>query len=255
MDKRNRNAEMERELLDLRRRLAEKDSSTHTPVQTQDQWPAQTVAPPADTASSQADALSALHQGAADSLLELRNSSEAPVTGTVPTSFSKTKDLGGTILASEQIDELFRQYFEHYHPFLPVLDPDKPPDHFLELSELLFWTIIAVAARRYADDHTLLMGIASPLQSLLWATIASVTHNYHDVKALCLLCTWPLPTKSTSTDPTFMLSGLMMHIALQCGLHRPSHIKDFSRIRVELRVEEVMDRLKTWASCNIVSQM
>lgn len=74
------------------------------------------------------------------------------------------------------------------------------------------------------------------------------------MKALCILCTWPLPISSTSTDPTFMLSGLMMQIAMQIGLHRPSHAQDFTKFRVELREEELKDRVKTWAACNVVAQ-
>ena len=243
---------MERELVELRRRLADKESSDPQ-AQAPSQWPTP------DTShgfvnNQGNDSLSALHQGAADSLLELRNSSDA-VTGLTATAQpAPTKKLGKTVLTLDQVNDLFQQYFTSYHPFLPVLDPDKPADHYAELSDLLFWSIIVVAARRYDDDPTLLTGLLAPFQSLLWSTVSSVTHNYHDIRALCLICTWPLPTKSTSTDPTFMLSGLMMHMALQCGLHRPSHVKDFSRIRVELRAEDVLDRLKTWAACNIVSQ-
>lgn len=89
---------------------------------------------------------------------------------------------------------------------------------------------------------------------LVWATIAEVPQNYHVVKALILLCAWPMPTSSTSTDPTFMLCGLMMQIALQIGLHRPSHSQDFSKFRVELREVELQDRVVVWSVCNIVAQ-
>ena len=78
--------------------------------------------------------------------------------------------------------------------------------------------------------------------------------SYHIVKAMCLLCTWPLPTSSTSTDSTLMVSGVMMSIAMHFGLHRPSHAQDFSKFRVELREENLLDRVKTWAACNIVAQ-
>ena len=51
-----------------------------------------------------------------------------------------------------------------------------------------------------------------------------------------------------------MLSGLMMQIALQIGLHRPSHAQDFSKFRIELRDEELRDRCRTWAACNGIAQ-
>jgi hypothetical protein len=51
-----------------------------------------------------------------------------------------------------------------------------------------------------------------------------------------------------------MLAGVMFQLAMQYGLHRPSHAQDFSRFRIELREEEVTDRLHTWATVNIVAQ-
>lgn len=114
--------------------------------------------------------------------------------------------------------------------------------------------MVAVAARRYHVDANFLSSLIAPLSRLLWATISDVPQSYHVVKALCILCTWPLPISSTSTDPTFMLSGLMMQIAMQIGLHRPSHAQDFTKFRVELREEELKDRVKTWAACNVVAQ-
>ncbi|KAK3076144.1 hypothetical protein LTS18_013810, partial [Coniosporium uncinatum] len=89
---------------------------------------------------------------------------------------------------------------------------------------------------------------------MVWATMSKVPQDYRVVQALCLLCTWPLPTNSTSTDPTFMFCGLMMKIAMQIGLHRPSHAQDFARSHLQLRDEDIKDRLRTWTACNIVSQ-
>ena len=51
-----------------------------------------------------------------------------------------------------------------------------------------------------------------------------------------------------------MISGVTMQIALQIGLHRPTHAQDFSRFRIELREEELKDRVRTWAACNMVAQ-
>jgi len=52
-----------------------------------------------------------------------------------------------------------------------------------------------------------------------------------------------------------MLTGCMFQLAMQYGLHRPSHAQDFSRFRVDLREEDIADRLNTWAAVNIVAQM
>ena len=145
-------------------------------------------------------------------------------------------------------------FFTLYHPFLPLLDPEKSPDDYYDASCLLFWIVVAVAARRYGADPLLLTALAGPVTRLLWATIADVPQSYIVIKAICILCTWPLPISSTSSDPTFMLSGLMVQISLQMGLHRPSHAQDFTKYRVELREEELKDRVRTWAACNAVAQ-
>lgn len=137
---------------------------------------------------------------------------------------------------------------------MPLLEPAKTPDSYYDSSPLLFWIIISVAARHYSPDPSLLPSLSTPISHLLWANLADVPQSYIVVKALCILCTWPLPISSTSKDPTFMLHGLMMQIAMQIGLHRPSHAQDFARFKVEFREEELKDRVKTWVACNMVSQ-
>jgi hypothetical protein len=135
-----------------------------------------------------------------------------------------------------------------------LIDPDKPANWYYDASPLLFWTVVAIAARHYEPNPTLLQSLVAPLNRLLWSTIAGVPQTHYVVKALCLLCVWPLPVTSTSTDPTLMLAGLMMQIARQIGLHRPSHAQDFSKFKIELREEELRDRVKTWAACNVIAQ-
>ena len=244
--------EMEQELRELRHKLQERE-----PLGSASDTPRLSNGNSSRRAGLPHPSLSELHQGAADSLLELRHSATAAAAAVEPALSAEqphSRKLQKVILNAEQIDELFKQYWEHYHPFIPILDSAKSSDYFFQCSELLFWTIIAVAARRYEEDPTLLTGLSAPLTNLVWTTVADVPQNYHVVKALSLLCTWPLPTKTSSKDPTFMFAGLMMQIALQTGLHRPSHVQEYSRVRLDLREEDILDRLRTWAGCNIVSQ-
>jgi hypothetical protein len=46
----------------------------------------------------------------------------------------------------------------------------------------------------------------------------------------------------------------MVQVSMQLGLHRPSHTQDFSKFRVELIEDELRDKVRTWAICNIVAQ-
>lgn len=152
------------------------------------------------------------------------------------------------------IDMMLFRFFTHYHPFLPFLQPSKSPNYYYRASRLLFWTIISVASRRYSADLTLLASLSLSVPQLMWSVLQSVPQSHHDVKALCLLCTWPFPINSSSCDPTFMLSGTMMHLAMQIGLHRPSQAQDFSKITMKLQQEDIQDRKLTWIACRIVAQ-
>jgi hypothetical protein len=65
---------------------------------------------------------------------------------------------------------------------------------------------------------------------------------YHIVKALCLLCTWPLSAGNSSVDPNFVLNGIMMQIALHSGLYKPAYARDFWRTIISISDVEVRDR-------------
>jgi hypothetical protein len=243
--KRNRNAEMEREIEHLRERLAMYEGRAG-------------LSHPPSAPSSNSNTLNAppqhedpyLHtqhqQVAATSLLDLRSGS--PMYTSLGTGQQEVR------LSPATISELFADFFQSYHPFLPFLDPTRSPDDVHNHdSKLLFWAIISVAARHYETDPSLLARLKEPLTDEIWRTIKAQP-NHHVVKALCLLCTWPLPARTTVSDPTFMLCGVMMQIAMQIGLHQPTHPQDFSRTKVRLQREDIHDRLRTWAVCNIVAQ-
>lgn len=165
-------------------------------------------------------------------------------------------ELEGVQLTDEGVTNLFNEFFAFYHPFLPFLNPQQSPDVYHQQHPLLFWSIVAVAARRFspANCPNLISNLSGPLTRFLWTTIGEVPSNYYVVKAMCLLCAWPLPTSTTSSDPTHILCGVMMKTATGIGLHRPNHIQDFSRTSVDLNKEQLADRVTTWAVCNIVAQ-
>ncbi|KAK5134022.1 hypothetical protein LTR08_007027 [Meristemomyces frigidus] len=178
-----------------------------------------------------------------------------------PTSFpsitpgATPRTLRQVTLSDNELTDLYAIYFASYHPFLPVLNPEWNFNQYYSLHPLLHWTIVATAARRYDAMPSLLVEVQQPLEEMLWKTLSQVPQIYHVCKALALLCCWPLPTSSTSTEPTMMLSGVMFQLAMQYGLHRPSHAQDFSRFHMDLREEDIADRLNTWAAVNIVAQM
>jgi transcriptional regulatory protein LEU3 len=248
--KRNRNAEMEKEMEALRERLAMyegRQPMTSQPALNAPQPTAENhTFVPVPTPRLEDDAfLQTQHQQvAATSLLDLRSGS--------PMFYSLGS--AGVRLSHSEVNELFAEYFQLYHPFLPFLDQLRShEEYYSQDHKLLFWAIISVAARRSGNRPSLLKDLAKPLTDLIWDSIKNQP-NHHVVKALCLLCTWPLPAERTVTDPTFMLCGVMMQIAMQIGLHQPTHPQDFSRTKLRMQQEDIHDRLRTWAVCNIVAQ-
>ncbi|KAI4163061.1 MAG: hypothetical protein LQ342_003379 [Letrouitia transgressa] len=251
--KRSKHAEMEREIKNLRDQLASQQSSSPTAPPPSIKAP-DTASPTISNLQSNLDHYIDSEEAVA-SLLDLRSGLEGGSFLRSPNGhIHPARRIESVTLQQDRVLELFRRFFRLFHPFMPLLEPEKSADHYYDASPLLFWTIISVAARHYPSDKALLTSLSGPLSRLLWATLADVPQSYIVVKALCLLCTWPLPISSTSSDPTFMLSGLLLTIAMQIGLHRPSHAQDFARFRVEFREEELKDRVKTWGAVNAVVQ-
>jgi hypothetical protein len=167
-----------------------------------------------------------------------------------------THELEGVQLTEEDVTHLFNEFWAFYHPFLPFLNPQQSSDQYFQQHPLLFWAIISVASRRYSPPNSpsLISNLSKPLSKFLWTTIGEVPTNYYVVKAMCILCAWPLPTSTSTSDPTHILCGVMMKAATGIGLHRPNHMQDFSRVSVTLNTEQLADRVTTWAVCNIVAQ-
>ena len=230
---------MEREIVELRKQVVAQQKASGVANGAHTNGTMNPLSSPAGDGPFTSDA-------AAAGLLDLRGggSTGRPV-------FKRLEDV---TLTQDRAQELFQRFFTFHHPFLPFLNPDRKPEDYFARSPLLFWTIISVGSRHYTAEPDLFNNLSGPLMRLVWSTVAEVPQNYHMIKALILLCAWPLPTSSTSTDPTFILCGLMMQIALQIGLHRPTHAQDFSKFRVELREVELQDRVVVWSVCNIVAQ-
>ncbi|KAL1968442.1 hypothetical protein VTN77DRAFT_1971 [Rasamsonia byssochlamydoides] len=134
-------------------------------------------------------------------------------------SCGNSKSLDHITLSQKQIDTLFQIFFRHYHPYVPLLDPAIPPDEYYGRSPLLFWVIICISSRRYEDEPSLLVSMASPVRRLLWKTISNPPHSCNIVQAILLLCMWPFPTSSMWTDVTSMLATVVQTIAMRLGLH------------------------------------
>ena len=169
---------------------------------------------------------------------------------------SRPRSIGqGTVSLDEmEIEDLYTIFFEHYHASLPILDPQIPAQRYAEASPLLFWVIMSVASRRSRSNPLLLSKLSQPVTDLLWKAVRSVPHSLALVQSILLLCTWPFPTSSSATDPSYVLMHTAVAASIQIGLHRPQHPEDFAKYRVRLTQKDVATRVTVWTVCNIVAQ-
>jgi hypothetical protein len=66
--------------------------------------------------------------------------------------------------------------------------------------------------------------------------------------------TWPLPKTAASHDTTYAISGSVIHMAMQIGLHIPTSSQDFSRVKVNLTETQIVRRAELWGYCIVTYQ-
>jgi len=132
-------------------------------------------------------------------------------------------------VSSARGSDLFALFFNKYHPFLPMLDPARSPPDYYHDSPVLFWTIIAIAARQYHEDRSLLTRLKPALDRLMWNMVATNPTRLPNIQAMVLWACWPLPNLQVWTDPTLTFISIALTHAMQLGLHRPGFENDFSK--------------------------
>ncbi|KAA8645651.1 transcription factor domain-containing protein [Aspergillus tanneri] len=215
ISKRRRNAEMEQEIADLRRRLATNSENPHAMEANVSDGLSQCSE---DVFCGPDSVVSGRQRPLSDPLEP--QPLPTPLTIHREASILSQEDKLWTLedisLPRSRVARLFEQYFKYYHPFLPLLSPQKAPEEYLRRCPLLAWTIICVASRRAPSEPGLLSAISVPFSRLLWSTITG--------------------------------------IAMQLGLHRPVQAEEFTTFRMEVQGEAKKDRLQTWVLCNVVAQ-
>jgi Fungal specific transcription factor domain len=144
------------------------------------------------------------------------------------------------------------RYFQDFHQFLPILDSKFSPNHVYERSLLLFWAIIGVACRTYAKDPTLLDSLGDRVLNICLLSLRTPT--IANIKGLLLVLTWPLSKTPGSNDMTYAISGSILHMAMQIGLHIPTSSQDFSRVKVNLTEAQIVKRAELWGYCIVTYQ-
>lgn len=179
------------------------------------------------------------------------------------------KTMDGITLTSETIANLYKEFVRNYHPFLPVVDVSRGPEKIHSLCPTLFWTIMAVASRRYDKDGELMMRLADILKIFLSEITISPINRFdpgsggpllnvasaYTVQAFLIYTMWPSITSSLSADSSWNTAGIAMYSAIRVGLHCPGYARDFGRIKADNPIyPKISEQLRTWICCNIVSQ-
>jgi hypothetical protein len=119
---------------------------------------------------------------------------------------------------------------------------------------LLLWTILAVASKSVEQHSYLHLLLVDPIRRLAFEATQSGSQSVTLVQALILLCCWPLPHTLHATDPSWLYSGMAIHIATQLGLHRPHHHAEFM-ILANPDFSDTLARKNTWLACFIINQL
>ncbi|KEF58998.1 uncharacterized protein A1O9_03841 [Exophiala aquamarina CBS 119918] len=71
---------------------------------------------------------------------------------------------------------------------------------------------------------------------------------------MILLCLWPFPTSSMSTDASYILASVMKTSAMHVGIHKSQFVQDFSRSKFRFSLEELNEALTVWSACFIAAE-
>ncbi|KAJ5091061.1 hypothetical protein NUU61_005931 [Penicillium alfredii] len=167
---------------------------------------------------------------------------------------TQSRMLDGTRVTGEEIDDMFTLFFKYYAQFLPILDPRIRPNTYYSQSPFLFWSVIGVSCRAYPRNPTLLMALARSITEMAFLSVLSPFPSWHTIQGFLLLLTWPFP-KENRSDVIFPMSGMLLHIAMQNGLHIPMSSHEFSRVKMPAPSEADMTRRsELWAHVVVVYQ-
>uniref|UniRef100_A0A060T4K7 ARAD1A18414p n=1 Tax=Blastobotrys adeninivorans TaxID=409370 RepID=A0A060T4K7_BLAAD len=180
------------------------------------------------------------------------------------------KTIESLTLTSETIKNLFVEFVNKYHPFLPVVDVSRGPERIYRQCPSLFWTIMAVASRRYDKDGELMLKLAPLLKTCLSEITISPTTRFisgesnepffnvasvYSVQSFLIYTMWPPLTSSISADSSWNMAGIATFSAIRVGLHCPGYAKDFGRIKADNPIyPKISEQIRTWTCCNIVAQ-
>jgi hypothetical protein len=89
--------------------------------------------------------------------------------------------------------------------------------------------MVCTGSRKYASDPTILERLAKPILDLALPSMLTTKEAINNIKAVLVLCTWPMPMSTLYRDPSHALAGAAVQLAVQNGLHALCHERDFAK--------------------------
>lgn len=132
-------------------------------------------------------------------------------------------------------------------------EPVRPNACYMR-SPLLFWSIIAVGARKYDGDPTLLTSLSTLLPPLMNTIVLARENSLATIQALALFCSWPMPFTSLSYDTTPLQAGLLLSHAFLTGLNVQGTGQDFHDAKLQVDNSFSERRARLWYLCITVCQ-
>ncbi|KAF7190402.1 Regulatory protein LEU3 [Pseudocercospora fuligena] len=128
------------------------------------------------------------------------------------------------------------------------------PNDCYARSPLLFWTIVAIGARKYLNNPTVIVQLGPRVSNLNKAVIARLEPVLLTVQALVLQCAWPMPFRTLCNDVTPVVAGLVLQLATTVGLHVQGSGQEFVRSKLSTDRDRILERGRLWACCSLVCQ-
>jgi transcriptional regulatory protein LEU3 len=164
---------------------------------------------------------------------------------------AEPRALGSRVFSGEEINYYFDKYFEHFHPYLPIVRT-RDPDTCYKRGHVLFWAIIMTACRRFARDDTVFQFLIDSLLPEIWSSVSQPPLRLPIINSLLLLATWPFPTIRFLSDPSIIFAGIAMNSSFLTGLHtgQGGH-SEFKGLGCKQRDTDE-EATFTWAGCAII---
>ncbi|KAG9086354.1 hypothetical protein FS749_003690 [Ceratobasidium sp. UAMH 11750] len=155
------------------------------------------------------------------------------------------------IIKQEEVEILFRIYFEKLNPHIGILDPNMHTPSFVFGRCPFLFTVICAISSHYYRERPELYAIAMYFAKQLAAkALIEGRKSIELVQAYTLMSAYPIPAHRWEEDRTWLYLSLAIKIATDLNLHLPWQ----GEVTGEAQEREVLNRTRTWLVCFYLDQ-